>query len=228
MPTTIKAGGITERQHLSADKKCSIVVAASSSAIVERYLDGVLLYKTTLAASTTTVFGEYLIGMALRITCLTGTLTFDILQSTTQRSAQGNAAAVGEAGEYLSASLGSGAATSLTTATPKTVISLPLTEGDWDVDGVADFIPAATTSVTALTQGASETTNTLGADDTYLSNSMAAVVFGAVTQRNKIPVQRIAVSAAGTTVYLIASATFTISTMTAFGTIRARRAKQLA
>jgi hypothetical protein len=133
-----------------------------------------------------------------------------------------DSAATGYVGEYLPASLASGSATSLTTATSKTVISQSLTAGDWEVWGIIGFIPNASTSITQFQAGISITNNTLGAEDTYTTQSMAAVVLGALTQRYLAPRQRISI-ASTTTIYLIANATFTVNVMTAFGSLFCRR-----
>lgn len=125
-------------------------------------------------------------------------------------------------GEYLTAALDIGSATSLTTNTSKTIISQSLTAGDWEVEGIVNYIPNTTTSITQFQQGASSTDNTLGADNTYASRSMAAYIPGIVTQRITIPRQRFSL-AVSTTVYLIANATFTASTMTAYGALFCRR-----
>jgi len=138
----------------------------------------------------------------------------------------GGDATAGNVGEYLSASLAVGSATSLTTATAKTVINLSLTAGDWDITGVINFIPAASTNTTLLFMGTSTTDNTIGADNSYASN--AYPVSGNVTTsghyRKNVPTVRVNISST-TTIYLIAQATFTVSTMTAYGTICARRAR---
>lgn len=133
-------------------------------------------------------------------------------------------APTGSVGEFLSASLAVGSATSLVTATSKDIITLSLTAGDWAVEGVVDFIPAATTSTTLLLAGASSVANTLGVDDTYASYVFptAGQVTTAGHYRKVIPRQRFSL-AATTTVRLIAQATFTVSTMTAYGGINARR-----
>lgn len=133
-------------------------------------------------------------------------------------------AATGGIGELLTAALAVGSATSLVTATAKTIVSVSLTAGDWDVDGVVNFLPAATTSLTELSAGASSTDNTLGADGTFIGDTIAAAVLGAVTLRKAIPTQRFSL-ASTTTVYLVGSATFTVSTLTAYGSIRARRVR---
>ena len=125
-------------------------------------------------------------------------------------------------GEIKTASLAVGSATALTTATPKTIISIALPPGDYEVDGVVDFLPAASTSITKLSEGASAATNTFGADDTFSSSHMAAVVPTAIAQRRSIPQQRFTLTTDGV-IFLIAEAIFTVSTMTAFGTLRAKR-----
>lgn len=137
-----------------------------------------------------------------------------------------DSAASGVIGEILTGTLAVGSATPLTTATTKDVATVSLTSGDWDCTGVVDFKPAATTNATLLLYGSSSTSNTLGADDTYASVSFLTA--GQVTTngdyRNVIPTQRFSL-AGTTTIRLLAQATFTVSTMTAYGTIRCRRVR---
>lgn len=136
-------------------------------------------------------------------------------------------AAAGSIGEYVSSTLAQASATSLTTQTAKTVTSISLTAGDWDVDGVVNFIFGLTTNAIALYGGISTTNNTLGANNTFagVTNDSSGVVYGNVLQvRNMVPHQRISISGT-TTVYLIAYADFTVSTTTVHGLIRARRVR---
>jgi hypothetical protein len=136
-------------------------------------------------------------------------------------------AAAGNIGELLTASLLVGAATGLVTATAKDVITIALTGGDWEISGVIDFHPAATTNATLLLSGASLVANTLGADDTF--SSQVFLTAGQVTvagdYRQIIPLQRVSVVPAGAVAHLVAQATFTVAAMTAYGTIRARRVR---
>lgn len=133
-----------------------------------------------------------------------------------------NNANAGSVGEYVTA-VATTPGTTLTTATVANVTSISLTAGDWDVTGVVDFLPGATTSITVLNGGISTTTAALGAQDTYCQNASAAQV-----PANNIsfdtPTVRISI-ASTTTVYLVARGTFTVSTLSAFGTIRARRVR---
>ena len=129
----------------------------------------------------------------------------------------------GCAGEFLTATAAP-AAVALTTATQATVTSVTLTAGDWDVDGVVNYTPGATTSITIIGQGANTVAATLGAQDTYLQDANAANVPGANIITKTIQTLRITVASGATQlVYLVARATFSVSTLTAGGTINARR-----
>ena len=131
-----------------------------------------------------------------------------------------NNAAAGNIGEYVVSTFASGAAVGLTTATPANVTSISLTAGDWDVAGSLGFIPNALTVGTEFQGGASATTATLGTEEA----TMVEDTPGAAGQRQRfaLPVVRFSL-AATTTVFLVAQATFTVNTLGAYGTLRARR-----
>jgi len=123
-----------------------------------------------------------------------------------------------------SATLASGSAVALTTATAKTVTSISLAAGTWDVSGVVDFSLAGTTSVLGASNyiaGINTTTNALGGQDTYLNRPLI-VTTGTGTMATDTPTRRITL-ATTTTVYLIAQATFSAGTVAAYGTITANR-----
>jgi 6-phosphogluconolactonase (cycloisomerase 2 family) len=153
------------------------------------------------------------------------TLTLDNATGGLVGTATNNNAVAGMVGELLSASLASGSATSLTTDTPKTIISLSLTAGDWDVEGVVGYLPGATTNYTHLSQGLSTTTNTMPSADSGAQCALTLPSTGGGSAMELIqdtPTVRMSL-AATTTVYLVSHTVFTTSTMTAFGSIRARR-----
>ena len=133
-------------------------------------------------------------------------------------------AVAGRVGEELKTVLASGSAVSLTTNTTANVTSVSLTAGDWEVSGVVDFTPGATTSLTQRTAGVSTTSATLGAQDSMSQTSVAANVPGANVISQVTPNVRISV-AVTTPVYLVARALFTVSTLAAYGSIRARRVR---
>lgn len=142
-------------------------------------------------------------------------------------------AITGDVGEYVFSTVPSGSAVALTTATPANVTSISLTPGDWDVDFQVDFTPAASTSVTQYNASISGTSATLatqagtgnfGPEGTFTFNQAAAVPaaqFAAATAT-----VRVTVPASSTqTVYGVTQASFTVNSLSAFGTIRARRVR---
>lgn len=117
------------------------------------------------------------------------------------------------------------AGVSIATATPLSVTAIQLTAGDWDVVGAVTLSTAASTSVTQAIAGISQTNNTLGADGTYARTTITALVPGAVEWLDQVtPATRLSL-AATTVVYLIGQSTFTVSTQTAAGFLRARRVR---
>jgi hypothetical protein len=152
---------------------------------------------------------------------VTGPATKVIVGTTTNDDA-----VAGYAGEYTSSTIALGSRVSLTTGTAANVTSLSLSAGDWDVRGIVKFTGGGTTNV-VYAQGQSGTTSaTVNVDPALITDwsfgvaglvAFAANDFGApiVTQRYSF--------ASTTTVYLIARASFTVSTCQAHGSISARR-----
>lgn len=142
-------------------------------------------------------------------------------------TATNDSASAGYVGQQIISTVASASAVSLTTATPANVTSISLTAGDWEVSGTVIRKLDATTSVTQLITSVSTTSATLSSatagDGTYQIFSTAANVMGGNTSQVMPPV-RISV-ASTTTVYLVASDTFTVSTNAVFGTLRARRVR---
>lgn len=134
-------------------------------------------------------------------------------------------AAAGSVGEYVSSTVLVGAAVSLVTATAKTVTSISLSAGDWDVWGTVGFAPAGGTAVTQSIGTVHTTTDALPTSPG--DGGYCALGF---TQPNGVasifPVGRIRLSLAATTpVYLVARSTFSGSTNVAYGFIGARRVR---
>jgi hypothetical protein len=127
-----------------------------------------------------------------------------------------------DAGDFVTAQLASGSSESLTTATALTIVSVSLPAGDWDVSGVIDFTFNSTTT-TSLISGTNTTTNAFGGQDTFVSciQNLTGVTggFSQVT-----PVTRYSLTST-TTVYLVGRSSFSAGTVTAAGTIRARRCR---
>lgn len=132
-------------------------------------------------------------------------------------------AAAGAIGEVASTVVATGSAVSLATGTAKTVASVSLTAGDWEVTGVIDFKPAATTTATYLQSGISATNNTTGAQDSF-TQLTAAVPAGGPDPAIPTPTIRVSIGST-TTYYLVGKAAFAVDTLGAYGTIRARRVR---
>jgi len=139
----------------------------------------------------------------------------------------GSDAISGNVGEYFSQSELVGSAQPLSTGTPSNVFLTQnvLPPGDWDVYGTVIFNPDTTTTTTeviAALSGNSATLPTLGADNntTQLDASIPA---GKPTVLNVGPVR--ASSAFIQTVFLVAQATFSVSTMSVYGCMTARRVR---
>jgi hypothetical protein len=133
-------------------------------------------------------------------------------------------ATTGYVGEQQTAQVITGNAVSLTTATSATVVTLSLAAGDWDVQGVLSWKQAAGTTGTYYQCGLSTTAATLGAQGTVhnFGGNMANVT--TIDTNHVTPVTRISL-ASTTTVYLVAKAGFSGSTLAAYGDIRARRVR---
>lgn len=137
-------------------------------------------------------------------------------------TATNNNASAGNIGEYISASVASGSAVAVVSATYKTITSISLTAGDWDVDTFVGTVVAAGTIISAIAVGASLTDNVQATElsNTIIYNPLIAnnvPAFGGCTTRFSL--------ASTTTIYLVAAVVFTVSTASAFGQIKARRVR---
>lgn len=126
-------------------------------------------------------------------------------------------ASAGFVGEVLS---NSASTVSVSTGVAKTITSLSLTAGDWDVWGNVKFTPAGTTTISAIACQVSGTDNTLTGGISL--NSLGATFNTGTNQFLTCGITRIA-EGSTTTVYVVAQASFGVSTMTCDGQIFARR-----
>ena len=111
--------------------------------------------------------------------------------------------------------------TSLTSGTTANATSIPLTAGTWDISGVCVFNSAASTVLERITAGVATVSATLGTPDTY--QQLPEALSGADPFNLEAPLTRIVLANAAT-VYLVAQAVFTTSTLTVDGYIKARPA----
>lgn len=135
----------------------------------------------------------------------------------------GSDAAAGYIGQVITSTLAIGSATALTTATDKTITSITLTAGDWMVSGNVGFIAAAGTLPTVLTASISATNNTQATSPNGGAFAQLGLAFTAAsTNVLTLAATRVNITST-TTYYLVGTATFTVSTLTGYGSITARR-----
>lgn len=134
-------------------------------------------------------------------------------------------AAAGKIGEIVESSIASGSAVALTTATAKTVTSISITAGDWDVWGNVLFLPNAATTVTHIRGGINTTTDTMPTAPAGGAIGMIQATLGTGLVQGIPGLFRRMSVASTTTVYLVALSEFGVNTQSAFGYIGARRVR---
>lgn len=126
-------------------------------------------------------------------------------------------------GQLIQQTTSSGSPVSLTTNTSANVTSaLALTPGTWTISGIIGFVTNAATSVTQIQLSLSTTSATLGTNyglDT-IANKFSAQL--GIQQTLTLPSLVVTVTTS-TNYYLVTQATFTLNTMSAYGTITAQR-----
>ena len=140
-----------------------------------------------------------------------------------------DSAAAGYIGEYVSSSILVGSQVSLTSTVVSNVTSISLTAGDWDVSGNVIFNFNGSTNATLIQAGFNSTSVTYPTAglDTYQNQRfpLPAGVPGASADPS-LTLARGRISLSGTTtVYLMASSTFSAGTVDAYGFISARRVR---
>ncbi len=158
-------------------------------------------------------------GLAINsVPSITFSSTSGIIGTTTN-----NDAAAGSVGEFVSSEVAGGAGSGLTTATPADVTSISLTAGDWDVWGYAGFQASNTTNIVTLIGSVSSTSATSNANSSINQYGGTGIaISGTQNIQFTVPQQRFSLSGT-TTIYLVVNQVFSVSTMTRFGGIYARR-----
>lgn len=179
--------------------------------------------KSTNGNSAITASSAALVYGTIRAESLTPFITAGQLLGT----ATNNSANAGNVGEVISSTIPATSAVSLVSANPKTIATISLTAGDWDARGVIYFNPAGTTTITQALAGISQTTNVLAGPVTSGAEGLSGINAVLATGTPQfIPVGVTQQLLSGTTnIFLVAQAAFGVSTMSAFGTILARRVR---
>lgn len=132
------------------------------------------------------------------------------------------AAAKATSADFISSEVLLASAIAITSGLASNVTSITLPVGDWEVSGNTMILPAATTNI-AKQWGAVSTTSASISNNYAQSFYPGGAVPGADPIGQPTPTQRIVVSSGTIVVYLVAAASFTVSTAKAFGKITARR-----
>lgn len=135
-----------------------------------------------------------------------------------------NNAASGSVGQLISAVVTAASPTSLTNNNIASIANIVLTAGDWDVWGNFGIIGASGTSVSYMGGWLSSNGGSFSATNIIGSITFnPAYVFG--TNVYVYPVLSLRVSATGATFRLVTLTNFTVSTLSGFGGIYARRVR---
>lgn len=135
-----------------------------------------------------------------------------------------DSAAAGTIGEYLEQEVLAGAAVAVSTSTSTDIVSRQLTAGDWMVQGVVAHVGASGTVSTLAAQWLSATSATPPTLPRGGYSQLHATQ--AATGLQLIPTGIVRFSLANTTtIYLTAYNSFSVSTLTAYGIIKAWRVR---
>lgn len=194
---------------------------------------GALVFGTSPTISTPTITGGTInnatVGqstpLAGSFTTLSSTGNFTpsqtngIVGTTTNNSAN-----AGSVGEYISSTIAQGSPVAVSTGVATNITSISLTAGDWDVSANITTSPAGSTTQTNSQVSISTVTGTHGATSTGASNIFPAVTGAGAPGSAVVGPFRMSLSST-TTVFLVGSSVFAVSTNGIFGTIRARRVR---
>ena len=174
------------------------------------------------AGSITPTLVTPVLGAATATTLVFNPTTGGIIGTTTNNNTN-----AGNVGEYAVVVLPYNTPVSLSTGSTSDVTSLSLTAGDWDIWGNIVYITTSTTNITSFlswlnTTSATQPDASMTAGIAY---SSTGIVPGAGQNTTSPGIQQRLSLASTTTVYLSTVATFSVSTLTAFGNIQARRAR---
>lgn len=138
----------------------------------------------------------------------------------------GSDASSGQVGEYITSNIVIGSAVSMSSGTTGPITLISLTAGDWDVWANVITNPAVGTTTGTLEVGISTTSSALPTAPANGGNNINSFVSssGAGFVQGGNCMMRVSI-ASTTTVYIVALANFSGGSLSAYGSIQARRAR---
>lgn len=162
--------------------------------------------------------GEVIVSKPLNALSLEFTSTAEIIGTDTNNNAD-----AGSVGELISSTVPSGSAVAVTNVTATDITSIVLTPGDWDVWGLVQTLPAGTTTTQQIIGWTDTSSATLPSPPNEGAYAQLRIsTGGGDTQGVGVGTRRYSV-ASNTTIYLSTLLTFSVSTMSAYGYLAARR-----
>lgn len=233
LKTITLGGNLSLKTSVNISSVSTLVIRTTAPTDVTLPTSGTLLASVTLTGAVTgTTSGNSVTTIITPISLIgdvTGTISGTTVTTTIAIGGQlpatstNDSANAGKLGEYMTSTVTSGAAVGLTSATVKQITNVSVTAGDWDIAGQVNITGVSTTIVQYMQQGSNSVSTALPALGSYSSILLGATITTA-DPGNLIPTTRFSVSTT-TSIYLVTKVGFTVSTLTAYGTIRARRAR---
>lgn len=228
-PVVLDAGG---RAPIWLNGSYKIIIKDALGNIIGTPSDNITSPTATGNMSTSTYdpasVNEQLVGITATQTLSNKTLNSPLVNQPNIVGVTNNSsAATGSVGEFQSSSVTVGSAVALTTTVAANITSLSLTAGDWDINGTVIFTTGTATSaqMVATINTTSATVPTAPASGAYVNSGFLSYASGAANGLAlSTGTTRINISGT-TTVYLITQSTFSVSTLGAYGFLRARRVR---
>jgi len=143
-------------------------------------------------------------------------------------TAAANNAAAGSVGEYVESNISNASPVAAgATGVAKTLTSISLTAGDWDVSGVIEWIPLATTVLSSYAGSISLVTNTVDITNGRWSimTLQTGITGAGNTDASNVVIPCRFSLASTTTIYLVGRAAYTTAGLNMYGILRARRVR---
>lgn len=214
--TTLSTSGLYHATNTAAGSAI-IELTGNGGVTPNKYL-GVLggIFTIYSSNAATQLFSIDDSGNQIALGSITPSQTGGIIGTNTTNNAN-----AGSVGEYLTTTT---TGTSIVSVTVTNSVSENITAGDWDVECITQFVPAAGVTTTFIGTGVSNVSATFAnfQNNQILNGISAAAVNGAITLAS--PVSRVSI-ASTTPYYCVAQAIFSGGTQTVSGYIRARRVR---